>query len=122
MSTKLSCDARKCVNNINGLCDAYMIHVTGVQARESSSTDCGTFAEKGILSTTTSRFTNSNLMGEFKQLFTNESIEMSPHIKCEAQNCIYNVNTICEAENVQVHGPEAQNSGSTQCETFKPHN
>lgn len=120
MSGKLSCNAEKCVNNINGLCDANTIHVTGDKSHSSRETECETFSPKGLINAM-SNFTNMNLVGEFKQLFSKDSIEMSPEIKCEAENCIYNVNELCTASNVQVYGPEARTSRETECETFKEH-
>ena len=43
---------------------------------------------------------------------------MSPSIKCEAINCTHNVDQICGASNVAIHGPGATSSDGTQCETF----
>ncbi|AYD39416.1 DUF1540 domain-containing protein [Clostridium fermenticellae] len=119
METKLSCDVRNCVNNISGLCDAYMINIIGSNARENSSTECETFADKNILNMAKSRFINSNLDGEFKQIFTNESIEMSPKIKCEAKNCVHNANGDCSAANIQIHESRTKDGNLSQCQTFK---
>ncbi len=120
MSGKLSCSAVNCVNNLNSLCTANSIHVTGSPAHTSTETECENFAEKGFVNAM-SNFTNMNLIGEFRQLFSKDSIEMSPEIKCEAENCIYNITKLCSASNVQVYGPEAKTSEGTQCETFKGH-
>lgn len=118
MSGKLSCNAEYCVNNINNLCIANNIHVIGSESHSSKGTVCENFAKKGFTNAA-SNFTNMNLVGQFKQLFSNDSIEMSPEIRCEAQNCIYNVSKVCSASSVQVYGPKAGNSDETQCETFK---
>ncbi|NMM62284.1 DUF1540 domain-containing protein [Clostridium sp. P21] len=120
MSGKLSCSAGKCVNNINGLCSANNIHVVGSEIHSSKGTECETFMQRGFMNAM-SNFTNMNLVGEFKQIFSRDSIEMSPEIKCEAENCVYNADRLCSASNVQVYGPDARSSGGTQCETFKEH-
>jgi hypothetical protein len=118
MSGKLSCNAEKCVNNINSLCMANNIHIMGDKSNTSTETACENFSQKGVVNAM-SNFTNMNLVGEFKQLFSNDSIEMSPEIKCEAENCTYNVNKLCSANNIQIYGPGAKTTSQTQCETFK---
>lgn len=118
MCAKLSCSAARCVYNLNGLCSAYLIEVDGEGARRSHETQCRTFAETGFLNALT-HIPNMNVLGEFKQVFTNRDIEMSPRIHCSAVYCIYNKSRICDASNVQIHGPEAELSGETDCETFR---
>lgn len=118
MSGKLSCSAANCVNNMNGLCSANAINVNGVSAHTSSGTECETFAEKGFVNAV-KNLTNMNIAGEIKQLVKKDSVEMSPDIKCQAANCVYNVSRICSATNVQVYGPGASTSEGTECETFR---
>lgn len=115
----LSCSAVNCVHNMSGLCSARKIEVDGPHATTSSNTECNTFASKGIKNAFTS-MGNMNIGGEFKQVFDRDSIEMSPQIKCQAENCTYNEERICKATNVQINGREAMSSDSTQCETFRP--
>lgn len=117
MNSRLSCNALNCVNNVNGLCSANVIHVIGAGAHKSRETMCDTFAPKGFINAV-KNLPNMNVAGEIKQVFTTDNIEMSPIIKCEAINCKYNENRRCEAPNVQIIGPHADNSESTQCETF----
>jgi len=52
------------------------------------------------------------------QLFNSSSIAMSPKIKCDAVNCRYNSNRICDANFVQIQGASATNSAGTECNTF----
>ncbi|WP_127836653.1 DUF1540 domain-containing protein [Clostridium prolinivorans] len=118
MSGKLSCNALNCVNNVNGLCSANVIHVIGAGAHNSRETMCNTFAPKGFINAVTN-LPNMNVVGEIKQVFTTESIEMSPSIKCEAINCKYNESRKCKSLNIQVIGSKAGSSEETQCETFK---
>ncbi|MBL4936264.1 DUF1540 domain-containing protein [Clostridium sp. YIM B02515] len=118
MSRQLSCSALDCVHNMSGLCSANTIHVLGSGAHTSNQTMCNTFAEKGFKNSV-AHFPNMNVTGEIRQLLNNDSIEMSPSIKCESVNCIYNEDRVCMAHNVQVSGPRAQSSQDTVCETFR---
>lgn len=118
MNGPLSCSAQSCVHNINGLCSANKIHVSGVSANTSSGTQCETFAEKGLVNSITHVF-NMNVPGEIRQLFNKGDVYMSPVISCDALQCIYNSNRACTAGRVQVTGPEAGSSQETQCETFR---
>lgn len=117
MSVKLSCSATNCVHNMSSLCAANYIEVAGGSAQSSAATECNTFAEKGFKNSVTN-MVNMNVVGEFKQVFTNNSVEMSPKIKCEAVTCNYNANRVCSATNVQINGTSASTSDGTQCETF----
>lgn len=119
MDTRLSCSVGNCVHNINGLCTAREIRVEGITASTSGATQCGTFAEKGLKNALTN-LANMNVVGEVKQIFSrNSSIEMSPKVSCDAENCVYNQNKLCNADSVQINGLTAHASDATQCETFK---
>ena len=121
LSVQLNCSALDCVHNLSGLCSANRIHVIGSGAHNSEQTMCDTFASKGFKNAVT-HVVNSNVAGEIKQFFTNSSIEMSPIIKCEAINCVYNEERVCRADNVMIYGPRAESSEGTQCETFRKDN
>jgi hypothetical protein len=113
----LSCSAVNCVQNVNGLCAANRIHVTGKGALSSSSTACDTFAEKSFTNAVTNMF-NMNVAGEIKQVFNRDSIALSPKIECDALRCNYNSSKVCTANSVQIMGAHANTSLETQCETF----
>lgn len=115
---KLMCSANTCVNNMNGLCSANTINVHGIKAHSTDGTECETFAEKGIKNAL-SNLTNMNIPGEIRQLFSGNSVEMSPHIKCQAVNCVHNRSKECIARTVQIYGPGAVTSEGTECETFE---
>ena len=117
MSVKLNCSALGCVHNMGGLCSANYILVEGIQAHTSKATECKTFAEKGLANAFINAI-NSNIPGEIRQFFNRDEVVMSPSIKCEAINCTHNVDEICGAGNVVIHGPGASSSDGTQCETF----
>lgn len=115
---KLGCSAMDCVNNLNGLCSANVILVTGHDAGSSSETQCSTFAKKGFMNAVAS-VGNTNYVGEVKQIFSNNSqVLMSPEVKCEAKKCSYNERGLCGADNLVIFGPGAESSYGTACETF----
>ncbi|KZL93299.1 DUF1540 domain-containing protein [Clostridium magnum] len=118
MSKKLRCGAEHCYNNVNNFCIANVIHVGGTDAYTSPETACNTFVEKTDIRGT-SHFINRNLLGGFRQLFSHQTVEMAPRVDCDAENCTYNVNKICGAEYVEIHGENATTSEKTQCETFR---
>lgn len=117
MEIQLSCSAVNCVHNMSGLCNANTIHVLGAGAHSSSQTMCNTFAERGLKNAVT-HLPNMNVVGEVRQLFTRNSIEMSPAVRCEAINCRYNDNRACRADYLQITGSSAESSEGTKCETF----
>jgi hypothetical protein len=117
MNGQLSCSAVNCVHNMSSLCSANTIQVLGSGAHSSSQTMCDTFAEKGLKNAVT-HLPNMNVVGEVRQLFTRNSIEMNPGIRCQAINCKYNDDRLCQADYVQIHGPSAEASEGTVCETF----
>ncbi|MCB2293435.1 DUF1540 domain-containing protein [Clostridium algoriphilum] len=118
MRGTLSCTATSCVNNMSGICSAGTINVSGSNAHSTEATQCETFAEKG-LKNSLSNVLNMNVVGEFKQVFSNATIEMSPSIRCDAINCMHNLKEECHAENIMVNGIGALSSAKTECETFK---
>ncbi|WP_234123027.1 DUF1540 domain-containing protein [Clostridium hydrogenum] len=115
---KLMCSANTCVNNMNGLCSASTIDVHGIKAHSSNGTECETFAERGIRNAL-SNLTNMNIPGEIRQIFSGNSVEMSPRIRCQAINCSHNKGKECIARTVQMYGPGAVTSEGTECETFE---
>jgi hypothetical protein len=118
MSDKLRCSAENCYNNVNQLCIANVIHVTGSQAHNTPETACDTFIEKSDV-TGTSQFTNRNLSEDFSQLFSGETSETSPQISCDAENCTHNFNGMCSANYVEIQGVNARTIERTECETFR---
>ena len=118
MNGALSCTATSCVNNLSAMCSARTIHISGSNAHDSEATQCENFAEKG-LKNSLANVLNMNVVGEFKQVFKNDSIEMSPKIRCEAKNCKHNEEKLCSANNIMIYGKEALCSEKTECETFE---
>jgi len=118
MNGTLSCSATNCVNNISGICSARTIHVSGGDAHSSEETQCENFAEKGLRNSITNVL-NMNVVGEFKQVFNHDSIEMSPRIRCGAINCKYNEKKLCLSKNIVIYGKDALSNEKTECETFE---
>jgi len=118
MKGTLSCTATGCVNNMSGICSANNINITGSKAHTTHETQCHTFSEKG-LKNSIENVLNMNVIGEIKQAFKNDKIEMSPNIKCVAINCLHNSKEDCKAKNIMVNGIGAVSSTKTECETFK---
>lgn len=113
---KLSCSARCCINNINGLCSAKAIHIRGVEAYSSSGTFCNTY-EFNKFSNTVSNITNVNFFGAITQPFTN-NIMMSPEIACDAVKCTHNNRGFCDAKDVYINGEYSKNVNEITCQTF----
>ncbi|WP_040330514.1 DUF1540 domain-containing protein [Clostridium ihumii] len=118
MSGTLSCTARNCLYNGNGLCTANTIKISGRDAESSIYTQCDTFAEQGLRNSLSNIF-NVNIGGEIMQAFSNTSIEMSPHIQCDAQKCMYNMGNTCTADYIYINGHAALSNIRTECETFR---
>ncbi|WP_298842429.1 DUF1540 domain-containing protein [Clostridium sp.] len=118
MRGTLSCTATNCVNNMSGICSAETINILGSNVHSCEETQCETFAEKGLKNSINNVF-NMNVVGEIKQIFNNDKIQMSPRIGCEVTNCLHNRDEECVAHNIMVHGRGALKSEKTECETFK---
>ncbi|SHE69529.1 DUF1540 domain-containing protein [Clostridium fallax] len=114
---KLSCSAENCVNNIGGLCTAGAIQIGGENAHSTKGTQCNTFGERNFKNALES-VTNTNYLGELVQAFSSNDIKMSPKIGCEAINCMFNKDKICNASNVHIRGNNAESEYGTKCETF----
>lgn len=118
MNGVLSCNAANCIHNMNGFCSAKNIAVKGFSAQNSADTLCSTFAEK-TFKNAFSTFTNTNLSGEMKQLFSMENMNMYPSVQCNATRCIHNRDMLCEARSLTIAGSHATNSEGTYCSTFR---
>lgn len=101
--TKLDCNVTNCLHNADNCCCRRAISVEGDKAKKSSDTCCGSFDEKKEWS--------------FKNMF--KSPESKLEIECDAVNCVYNENCLCEAEHVGIGGQGARKTGETECTTFQ---
>lgn len=99
--TKLNCNVKTCANNNKNYCCISSIYVGGKKANYSSDTECDSFIKK-----------NSG--------FTNSTYDPNPEvdISCEAENCMYNCDKMCTANNINISGLHSCCSGETCCASF----
>lgn len=114
--TRLACSANNCVNHVNGMCTALTITVNGERAESKQETYCETFAPRTFVNAIKSAF-NTNYAGTIIQALDSQS-DVDHKIKCSVLNCTYNVGMTCTSTDIQIFGPEARTSTSTECETF----
>lgn len=115
--TKLICSAVNCLNNIDGLCTARVIHIEGKDINSGNKSYCKTFSDRTLRSTLAG-MVNMNIIGEVRQVFKKNSIVMSPKVTCEIHKCGYNFRGECIALNVQIYGTNCYSKQCTECETF----
>lgn len=114
--TRLACSAHNCINHVNGMCTAMTIEIDGQEAENKIETSCKTFAPKTLMNAVKSAF-NTNYAGTIIQALDSQS-DIDHKIRCYAMNCTYNVGMTCTSTDIQIFGPEANTSTSTECETF----
>lgn len=101
--TNLNCSAYSCTYNKDRLCILNNIEVDGEYAAQRDSTCCNSFQEK-----TEGSFTNDY-----------EEASISAEIGCKAENCIYNENCMCNADEIEIAGDHADVPKETMCATFE---
>ncbi|WP_425801931.1 DUF1540 domain-containing protein [Desulfitobacterium sp. Sab5] len=114
---KLKCNAANCLYNYNTICSADEIKVQGGGTTSGDATFCGTFSTRG-LGNYVSSITNMNYGGAAKQLLSNNRME--PHVLCDAVNCTYNSDQICNANGIEILNDVASAAEQTECQTFYP--
>lgn len=115
---KLKCKAVNCLYNYNTLCGADEIQVQGGHAMGGSLTFCGTFNTRNV-GNYVSSIGNMNYDGAAKQIFSDHPA-MEPKVLCNAVNCVYNADQICDADAVQIQNEVSSTAEQTECQTFKP--
>ena len=101
--TRLSCSAMSCIHNSDHCCCKNEISVDGKDAKDCCETCCATFSKRGE--------------GTFQNSF--ETPNNALHIRCEAENCVYNQNKVCQADQIGITGGNANDAAQTACATFK---
>lgn len=116
--TKLSCSARNCDRNMEGLCTASNILVEAINSTVSRDTYCSTYidqdGEVGLNSAVGDSYMMNMVQGFSASAF---DIAMSPYISCNAVNCNYNLSGVCVAREVYIYG-EANGVQGNMCDTF----
>lgn len=102
--TNLKCSVENCLYNADHLCSLNEIDVNGPDAHHSEATCCHSFRDgEGKVS-------NSEALA-------NAKLETS--IKCSAENCVYNEECHCYADDVDICGCGAKKTEHTECDTFR---
>jgi hypothetical protein len=117
---QLKCDAQNCLYNQNQLCSAEEIKVQGGDTTGGSQTFCGTFNSKSV-GNYVSSLGNMNYGGAIQQMVSSGEV-MEPKVFCNAVNCTYNSEQICQADHVQIQNPTSSTAEQTECQTFYPRN
>ncbi len=98
----ISCNAQECVHNKNNCCCLSNVKIGGENAKYAEKTNCENFCE-------------CNGSAENRA----QSACMCQSIDCDATNCIYNNDKICNADRIDVIGAEAHKAHQTECYTFR---
>lgn len=97
----LRCHVTNCTYYQDDYCCAGRISVDGQRASDPDATCCNTFIEQSAQNTA--------------------SYEPTPHmmVQCDATNCKYNGDYICQASSIQISGESScHHSSATLCATF----
>ena len=97
----LMCSVNTCTHNQNNLCCREYIKVAGKNTITANFTSCENFREK-----------KDSLLTIYKHL------KILLNVLCEAENCKYNNNQKCEANNISIEGSYAISEVQTECSTF----
>ena len=101
--TSLKCSATTCMHNSDHYCCKNVISVDGSTATAKDNTFCGSFDE--------------SRGGSFKNSY--ETPNHNLKIECEATNCVYNDNKLCNADHIDISGSGAKHADDTECATFR---
>ncbi len=101
----LICSASSCINYEHGLCARPVIQIDGDDAKKSRDTFCHSFSH---------RFSETQ-----NQVFSGWFADKNTDIRCSAEECIFNRESRCAADDVEISGAGASESGETECVTFR---
>ena len=97
----LMCSVNTCTHNQNNLCCREYIKVAGKNTITANFTSCENFRRKEGELTNNAQLPKNSL-----------------NVLCEAENCKYNNNQKCEADNISIEGSYALSGIQTECATF----
>ena len=101
--TNLCCNASTCTHNADKCCCLSGIDVKGANACTCDETCCGSFD-------------NKKENGSARNAAASPKLNLT--IQCAAHNCVYNEDSACHADHVDISGITAVNAGDTVCSTF----
>lgn len=99
--TGLDCSVSTCYYNEDKCCCRSEIQVNGDSADKNDDTCCGSFKKQSSETTNSSKTPNPELS-----------------VGCDALNCVYNEDKICNADHIDISGHSADKSEQTLCSTF----
>lgn len=102
---KINCGVTNCSHNNKRVCYANIINVAGASAHDEFDTSCTSFLDSLVY---------SDLTNNVNQLSSSCSA-----ITCDADDCSYNSNKLCNADSIMVSGNNANLYLETNCSTFK---
>lgn len=105
---KLKCNVDRCRHNLNQSCAKNKIYVGGLFASNKAETECISFEEK-----------RSDFYKDYEEYASLEGECCDTQIVCSCGKCIYNENSVCKADLVNVEGIHAREKDQTSCATFK---
>lgn len=99
----LDCTVKTCHFNVDERCSLDKIKVEGKDAHTTEGTECHSFKPR-------KENCHSNVVG---------MPDAHSKIECSAENCHYNKNHECHAENIGIVGSDACEKRDTECVTFR---
>lgn len=101
----INCYSHKCAKNKHGYCTANAINILGENVHSTNETICSSYEDGNIFKNAIS---NINIFSGGANNITG--------VNCNANNCFYNKNGSCRAENLQLKANDI--NGDTSCNTF----
>lgn len=102
---KIRCSVSNCSHNKDNECYANIVSIGGKPASDVCSTCCSSFLDKEVYGNLTNN--------------VNSPEETCHGIECSACKCVYNENSYCTANQVEITGDGANTYFETKCSTFK---
>lgn len=116
--TKLNCSAKNCDHNEEGICKASNIIIEGISSESSKDTYCSSYIDQDGEVGYSSGVANSYIANMMESSISSAyEMPMSPYVSCNAINCQYNLNGVCQSRDVLIYGEQNGILG-TMCDTF----
>ncbi len=121
-SPVVECEVDTCVHWLSGnICSAGNIDILheeeGVMARKVEQTECKTFSERRG-SNLLGGMDNVNWTGTMSEVLPGK--QATPTVTCVVDSCTFwSEGNLCDADNIKVSGPNANECQDTNCETFE---
>ncbi|HEY3426762.1 MAG TPA: DUF1540 domain-containing protein [Negativicutes bacterium] len=119
----VKCTVDQCTHYVPGeQCMAAKISVYNDEAAgtsgNASDTQCQSFHHRKTMGDIVGAFHNSNIGGVASAAFL-EGTQVTPVVECFVNNCKHWENdNLCNANQIEVKGPNAAKSPDTDCQTF----